>query len=182
MAEERKEKGREENGAIERGLAHFGIRLTEEREDFVVGIAVEIIGYSRKKGAEKAVFVEQVEKGFGGARFEHAKEFFEDPRRGTFQDFFFTAEERLESGAIDIEIESSAKLDQSNHSDRVLNEADVGLANGAEDPFFQVGIAADIIDDGLLFDIVEEAVDREITAKNVLLFGSPDIVSDDQIG
>ena len=126
--------------------------------------------------------MEQVKECLCRARFEHAKELFENTHRGAFDDLPFAPQKRLECGAIDIEIESCAKFNQANHPNRVLDKADIWLANCTEHSFCHVGIAADIVDDRLVFDVVEKAVDGKIPAKNVLFFSSPDVVADDEVG
>jgi len=172
----------EKDGAVERGFADRGISFAEECEDFIIGVSVEIVGHRWQKGTEEAVFVKQVEEGFRRARFKHAEELFENSRGGTFENLLFTPQKRLESGAIDVEVEAGAKFNEADHPDGVLDKTDVGLADRAEDPFFKVGIASDVIDDGLVFDVVKKAVDGEIAAEDIFLLGSPYVVSDDQVG
>ncbi len=83
---------------------------------------------------------------------------------------------------VDVETEPGAEFDEADHPDRVLDEAEVGLADRSEHPFFDVWIALDVVYNSLMFRIVEEAVDGEVPSQDVLFFGTPLIIPDDQVG
>ena len=63
---------------------------------------------------------------------------------------------------------------------RILLEPDVGIADRAHELRLEVGEAVDVIDDLLLLDVVEQAVDREVAAARVLGLGAEHVVAADQ--
>lgn len=91
-------------------------------------------------------------------------------------------EESFEGRFFNVEIKPGAKFYEPDHPDRVLAEADFGLSNRAQNSFFNISIPIDVVDHFFGFRVVEEAVDGKISAQYVFLFGSPDIISDDEAG
>ena len=54
------------------------------------------------------------------------------------------------------------------HPHRIFDEAHPGIANRSDDPCFEIGEPADIVDDRVRGDVVEQAVDREVASERVL--------------
>src|SRR5689334_7152544 len=90
--QERKNERGEEKGTVEicTALARFVVDLAQKREGQSV-FPGQIFSQSGGQGVKEAVLVQQVEKGVGGARFEHPEELFENAGRGTFGDFLLAA-------------------------------------------------------------------------------------------
>ena len=72
------------------------------------------------------------------------------------------------------------EADGAEDAHRILAHADVGIADGADEPRAQVGLAADVIDHPALVHFVEEAVDGEIAPAGVLLLVAEDVVVADE--
>ena len=79
--------------------------------------------------------------------------------------------DRLPSGGIDGEAEAGGEADGAEEAQGVFGEAGGGVTNGAEDTGFQIGEAADEVDDFATFGVFEESVDRKITALGIFFRG-----------
>jgi len=63
---------------------------------------------------------------------------------------------------------AAGELDRAHHPDRVLAEPDVRVADRPDQAGVQVVQAADVVDHGVVGDVVEEPVDREVAPQRVL--------------
>jgi hypothetical protein len=63
---------------------------------------------------------------------------------------------------------SGSMADDTNHSNRVLFKSFIRITNGPNDPSLKIGDATDIVDDGEICNIVEEAINRDVSAKGIL--------------
>jgi hypothetical protein len=77
-------------------------------------------------------------------------------------------EDRLVRVRRDRETEPARELDRPHHADRILLEADVRVADRADEAHPEVFEAADVVDDRKVADVVEEAVDGEVPPERVL--------------
>ena len=84
---------------------------------------------------------------------------------------------RLQSSSLDLESEPSCETDRAYHADRVLAKPYVRVADTADQAAVEVGETANMVDNTEGFDVIEEAVDREIAAACVFLRRSERIVS-----
>jgi hypothetical protein len=73
---------------------------------------------------------------------------------------------------------SAGMPDDTNHSDRVLEESFIGVTNDPDDPALQVAHAVHVINNGEIGDIIKEAVNGEIAAERILLGCSKAVHSD----
>jgi hypothetical protein len=78
------------------------------------------------------------------------------------------AEDGLVRVGRDREAEPARELHGAHHPDGVFLEADVGVADRANEAGPEVLEAADVVDDREVADVVEEAVDREVPPEGVL--------------
>ena len=73
---------------------------------------------------------------------------------------------------LDGEAQARGVTEDAPDADRVLGVARIGVADDADAAGFEVVEAADVIDDGVGGDVVEESVDREIAAESVFARGA----------
>src|SRR5262249_61329808 len=76
--------------------------------------------------------------------------------------------------------EPRRELDGAQDAHRVLAEADVRVADGADEARLEVGEPPDVVLHLARFDIVEKAVDREVPAPGVLLRSAEHVVPANQ--
>ena len=79
-----------------------------------------------------------------------------------------------------VEVAARGELHRAQDADRILAEADVGIADGAHDARLQIGQPLDVVDHLLGLDVVEQAVDGEVAAAGVLLGRAEDVVAADE--
>ena len=72
-------------------------------------------------------------------------------------------------GGFDLVVETGGEADGAEEAEFVFAEAGGGIADGAEGPGFEVGLAADEVDELVRDRIVEHAVDGEVAAVGVFL-------------
>jgi hypothetical protein len=75
--------------------------------------------------------------------------------------------DRVQRGIVDRELEPRREDDRPQHADRILEKANLGIANRADDPGVEVLQPACVIDDRERPDIVEERIDREVAPERV---------------
>ena len=90
------------------------------------------------------------------------------------------AEDALVGRLLDLEAEAGGELDGAHHPDRVLAEAQVGIADHAHAALAQILDAADVVDHREVGDVVEERVDGEVAAPRVLQRRAERVVVRDQ--
>lgn len=73
-------------------------------------------------------------------------------------------------GGFDGEAEGGGEADGAEEAEVVFLESGGGLANGADELGFEVGLAVDVVDERAGFGVVEEAVDGEIAALGILFW------------
>ena len=90
----------------------------------------------------------------------------------------------VECGGIDLVIEARGETHGAQHAEFVFFETAVGIADGADDSFFQVVLAADEIENLVGGGIQHHAVDGEVAALRVFagIFGEADFVGMAAIG
>jgi len=77
------------------------------------------------------------------------------------------------------EVGSSRMAYDPNHPNRILLEFFIWVSNGLNDPLFEIGDSADIVDDREICNIVKETVNRNVPAVSILLRGSKTIGPDE---
>src|SRR4051794_25417253 len=95
-------------------------------------------------------------------------DFFEQARRSALADLAAPAEQGAPGRWLEAERQPRGELDRAQHANRILLEPDVRIADRANHLRFEVGETANVIDHFFAFDIVEQAVDREVAAARVL--------------
>ncbi len=138
-------------------------------------------GELRRDLLQQAGGVQLAERLFGVAGAEDLEVFLEQPRRGAPRDLVLQRGDRLEDRLVDRELEPGGEDDRAQHADGVLEEADVGIADAANEPGAEVFEAADVVDDRERRDVVEEGVDREIAAEGVLFRRAVGVVAMNQV-
>jgi hypothetical protein len=68
------------------------------------------------------------------------------------------------------ESSSSGMTDDSNHSNRILLESLIRIANGSNDVMLEVYHSTDIVDDGKICNIIEKSIDGDVPAQGVLFW------------
>ena len=71
----------------------------------------------------------------------------------------------------DREVECGGEADGAEHAELVFAKPQAGVADGADQPAFEVVAAADVVDDFVGDRVEEQAVDREVAALGVVLGG-----------
>ena len=180
------EDGGEKRGVLESlsgGLQRVG--LAEEREEKAPGRSLR-----RARGARAAELrQERVEQ--AGLRPETIRvvspsapqgieKLLGDARRGAFRDFVAQLGDGLAYVFGHCKREARRELAGAEHPDRILPEADEGVADRAHDAPFEILDAAHEVEDGIRRDVVEESVDREVAAERVFLRRAERVVRADQ--
>ena len=76
-------------------------------------------------------------------------------------------ENRLVSLAFNRETRSGGMANDPNHSDRILLESFIGVADGSNNMSLEVGHPANVVHDGEIRNVIEEAVDREVPSQGI---------------
>lgn len=104
----------------------------------------------------------------GFAALHDAEDLLRDPGDGTIADQGRMPAHDFPEFLWQMESDARSKLHASQNSYRILREADIRVADGAEAKGLKILQSPHVVDDDFLDGIVEEAVDREITAHRVL--------------
>lgn len=113
----------------------------------------------------------QCRRGFSGHFAEGAGEFDDDALDAYGSEGGGMPADGSLGGGVDGEAESRCKANGAHHAQAIFGEAAIGIADGADEAGGKVGLPAHIIEDGLAFGVVEEAVDGEIAAEGIVLGG-----------
>ena len=180
-------------GGLEGGLGE----VFEEEEgvgpDVAFGVVLGGLGDAFEAGdlgedvGEEAEGVEELEAAAGAAFGEDAGELVADALGGDYGDVGGMALDGAGGAGLDREVETSGEADGAEHAQLVFGEAEVGVADGADEVVGEVGLAVDEIEEGgvhrgldlfafgvelsveLEADGVEKhAVDREVAAVDVV--------------
>ena len=157
-------------GAVERG------QVPPERGAGAAG-APDLRGDVGEEALHEAGRVEAAEGLLGPAEGEEAQDLLEEAGARGGEDLVGVAADRLERVGVDREAEARGEADGAEHADGVLAEADVRVADAAQDPLAQVAQAADVVDHAVLERVVEERVHREVAAEGVLLGRAEGVVA-----
>jgi hypothetical protein len=120
-----------------------------------------------------------MKRGFCYALFQFPQEFISKPRKGTSSNLFSMMDDRLIRPAFNSESGSGGMADDSNHSDRILLKSFIGIADGSNDLMLEVSDSTDIVDNGKICNIVEKAINRDVSAQGILWRSSETFFSDD---
>jgi hypothetical protein len=74
---------------------------------------------------------------------------------------------------------SGGMADDPNHSDRILLKPFIRIANGSDEPSLKVSHSADIVYDGEICNIVEKAINRDVSSQGIFFRCSKTFLSDD---
>ena len=151
--------------------------LVVSRVGFGVGEQGSQLGHELPRGARRQ---QQLEGAHARAAAHQAVELFEHPRCRALVDLFSVADEGPLRLVFDAKAEARCELDGPQHAYGVFAKAHVRVANRANQMRLDVRQTAHVIDDGLLLDVVEQAVHREVSAVGVFLFGAEDVVPSDE--
>lgn len=179
--EEGEDEGGDEGGALKLvPLADESIGGVEEGEDPHPHLLSETFGDEGEEEGEEVVVEHEPDEGRRGARLEHAKDLFEKASGGAFDDLGVASAQGAGGLFIDREAEPGLKLEESEHSDGVLSEAEDRVADDAEEAGVEVVEAVAVVDHLPAVCFVVEAVDGEVAPGGVGLSGSPLIVAEDE--
>ena len=114
------------------------------------------------------------------AATQEPQDLLEDARRGRTSQVATVAYHPVVHLWVEPHVETCAELDGTKNPYRIFAEANVRIADGAQKVFFQVCDAADEVDDFTALEIVEQAVDREVTTNRILVRLTEHVVVRDQ--
>ena len=130
-----------------------------------------------QKGRQELRLAGATQDSSGDAVAKEVLQLFAHPCRRRRGDQGGAAEDAIIGGRIEGEVEASGKFEGAQHPHRIFLVADQGVADHPDAPFGEIAQAADVVDDGKGFDVVEEGVDRKIAAEGVFLRGAEDILA-----
>jgi len=110
----------------------------------------------------------QAERGLSHPFGKVTEKFVSYTRGGTGPYLFVLVNEGCRGSFFDGESGSGGMTDHPNHSDGILLKPFLGVPDRANDPISEVVHSAHTINDGEIGNIVEETVDRNVTAKGIL--------------
>ena len=111
-----------------------------------------------------------------GAGPQILEEFITEPGVGTEPQLLDMAQDRLPGFSLDGEFATGGVANGPQHPDRIADQAPVGIAHQTDQPQPEILHPAGVVDHRKVFDLVEEGVDREITAEGVLHRGAEGVV------
>jgi hypothetical protein len=120
-----------------------------------------------------------MKRGFCYALFQFPQEFISKPGKRTSSYLFSVMDDRLIRPAFNSKSGSGGMAYDANHSDRILVKSFIRIADGLNDPMLEVSDSTDIVDNGKICNIVEKAINRDISAQGILCRGSKTFFSDD---
>ena len=88
--------------------------------------------------------------------------------------------DRVEDRLVDGELEARRQDDRPQHPDRVLQEADLRIADAPDEACVEIVQAADVVDDRERADVVEQRVDGEVAPERIFLGCAVGIVAVNQ--
>jgi hypothetical protein len=121
----------------------------------------------------------EVERGFRHAFFQFPEKFISKSRGRTFSYLFPMLEYGLIGLVFNGESGSGGMADDPNHSDRILLKPFIRIADGSDDPSLKVSHSADIVYDGEICNIVEKAIDRDVSTKGIVCWCSKTLLSNE---
>ena len=161
---------------VERVLGMRVERLQKRPERGAAASArLDVRGDGGEEVAHELELVQETERR-GGADGEEAQDFLEQAGRGGVVDFGVVAEDGLLAVAVQLEAELRGEAHGAHHPHGVFAEADVRVADGAQDAALEVLQPADVVDHVERLDVVKEPVDGEVAALGVLLGGAEEVV------
>lgn len=122
-----------------------------------------------QEGAEDAGLMGEADGAEGGATNKQALNFLAKARDGSIGKFGGVTADGLEVGGADVEVELGGEANGTHHADGIFAETDVGVADGADAAGLEVTETTDVINDGEVVNVVEEAVDGEVTTEGIFL-------------
>jgi len=107
----------------------------------------------------KQTGAEQKLEGAAGPRLrEESEKLLGNPSLGALGDLAFVLHHAAVGLRLDAQIAAGSEFHRPQDANRILAEADVGIANGSHQPRFQVGDPVDVVDDLAGLDVIEETV------------------------
>jgi len=131
-----------------------------------------------EEGEDQPRLKHQVQGGLSRAFLQVPEEFIPNTGGGAFLNLVAVLNQGPVSLSVDFESGSCGMPDDPDHSNRILSEAFIGIPDGSDDSPLKVCHPADAIDDGKICNIVEKAVDGNVTAKGILLRSPETLFSD----
>ena len=133
-------------------------------------------GQEGAEGAEDAGLMGEADGAEGGATNKQALNFLAKARDGSIGKLRGVATDGLEVGGADVEVELGGEANGTHHADGIFAETDVGVADGADAAGLEVTETTDVINDGEVVNVVEEAVDGEVTTEGIFLGGAEGVI------
>ena len=134
----------------------------------------------RRQDLEQLGLEQQLHRALGRARAQQPVELLRHARLRALRDLRAVLHHAPVGLGLDGQIAARRELHRAQDADRILAEADVGIADGADDARLEIGHAVDVVDDLPGLEVVEQAVDREVAPAGVLLGRAEDVVAADQ--
>ncbi len=133
----------------------------------------------RKDEGEQPRRVEQLKRGAGRAEQQQLADLLEHPLRRRLDDEAAVGQQRGVRLGVEGEAQRGGEAHRSDHPDGILDEALVRVADGTDAAVLDVLVAADVVDDGEVVNVVEEGVEGEVAPPGVLLRRSEHVVAQD---
>lgn len=105
---------------------------------------------------------------------EDAREFVFNPFGADFGEVVCVNFDGVARGGVDRKAERVSKAYGAQHAQVIFSEAAVGIADGTDEFFFQVGLSADVINNFVFNGIPEHSIDGEVSTLGVL-FGAAEV-------
>ena len=104
----------------------------------------------------------------GGATTEYLVELFDHPGRGSLGDLCPMAPDGTLNRWVELKVEPRDERERSQHSDRILDESLVRIANRSDHTCAEILHPTNKIDDREGRDVIEQGVDGEVSSERVL--------------
>ena len=136
----RRRHGAQRGRSIERGQVAPEARAPQRRL-FAVGLALEAVHHLGRQDLEQLGLQQQLHRSLGRARAQQAIELLGHARLRALRDLQAVLHHPPVGLGLDGQIAARGELHRAQDADRVLAEADVGIADGADDARLQIGDA-----------------------------------------
>ena len=134
----------------------------------------------RQQQVEQRQLVHQLEGARSGGDSQRAINLLDHARHRGVQQVLAMAFDSGARGGLDLEAKLGREAHRAQHPDRVLAHPHLGIADRADEPRFEVGDSAGVVDHVKGARVIKERVDREVAPKRVFLGRPESVVVTDQ--
>ena len=158
------------------------VHAFQQRQHQAPGLGPTRVGLGdlRKDDLEHPGLAHQVERALGRAAAAEAIDLLEHPRRSRLVQLEPLPLQRRQRLRLDLETEPRRELDRAQDANRILSKANVRVADGPYQFVPQIRQTLRVVQHGLIAQVVEQRVDREVASQGIFLGGSEDVVVTDQ--